>query len=149
MSQLKISAFALSSVVGKFSKQQQLVILNFFQTFGDLPDKNYRTNCKFVTKMAERICFVCQEASSGHLTNSCPEIVCKKCGQKGHIRSSSSHVFTIHESTNIRLILYIISPIFRCFLFLQYVKKFCTEMRKCLYNSGASAILKNRLLKVR
>ena len=105
MSQLKISAFALSSagsVVSKFSKQQLFDF--YFQTFGDLPDQDYRTNCKFVTEMANQICFVCQEASFDHMTNSCPEIVCKKCGQKGHIRSSSPHVFTIHESMNIRIV---------------------------------------------
>ena len=37
--------------------------------------------------MAERLCFVCQDfkESIGHVTNSCPHIICKNCGQKGHI----------------------------------------------------------------
>ena len=104
LSQLKISAFAHNSVVSKFSKQQ-LVIFIFSPNFWEIYlIENYRINCIFVTKMAHQICFVCQEASIGHTTNSCPEIVCKNCGQKGHIRSSSSHVFTIHESTNMRIV---------------------------------------------
>ena len=37
--------------------------------------------------MSEKNCYLCQEPKSvvGHDTQSCPNVKCKKCGQKGHI----------------------------------------------------------------
>ena len=37
--------------------------------------------------MSENNCYLCQEPKSvvGHNTQSCPNVKCKKCGQKGHI----------------------------------------------------------------
>ena len=37
--------------------------------------------------MSEFNCYLCQEPKSvvGHNTQSCPNVKCKKCGQKGHI----------------------------------------------------------------
>ena len=52
--------------------------------------------------MANQICFVCQEASIGHLTNSCPEIVCKKCGQKGHISLDCNNNEIVNNENNER-----------------------------------------------
>ena len=36
----------------------------------------------------EKICFICQdfESSVGHKTKDCPNIICEKCGQKGHVK---------------------------------------------------------------
>ena len=38
--------------------------------------------------MSENNCYLCQEPKSvvGHNTQSCPNVKCKKCGQKGHIQ---------------------------------------------------------------
>ena len=52
--------------------------------------------------MASQICFVCQEASTGHLTNSCPKIVCKKCGQKGHISLDCNNNEIVNNENNER-----------------------------------------------
>ena len=52
--------------------------------------------------MANQICFVCQEASIGHLTSSCPEIVCKKCGQKGHISLDCNNNEIVNNENNER-----------------------------------------------
>ena len=37
--------------------------------------------------MSENNCYLCQEPKSvvGHNTQSCPNVKCKNCGQKGHI----------------------------------------------------------------
>ena len=37
--------------------------------------------------MSENNCYLCQEPKSvvGHNTQSCPNVKCKKCGEKGHI----------------------------------------------------------------
>ena len=37
--------------------------------------------------MSENNCYLCQEPKGvvGHNTQSCPNVKCKKCGQKGHI----------------------------------------------------------------
>ena len=43
-------------------------------------------NCNLLTKMDENYCFLCQRTKSigGHSTKSCPNVICKTCGQKGH-----------------------------------------------------------------
>ena len=37
--------------------------------------------------MSDKNCYLCQEPKSvvGHDTQSCPNVKCKKCGQKGHV----------------------------------------------------------------
>ena len=53
--------------------------------------------------MSENNCYLCQEPKSvvGHNTQSCPNVKCKKCGQKGHIyRNCPSLSFNIDRKAD-------------------------------------------------
>ena len=43
--------------------------------------------------MAENMCIFCQEYKEtvGHVTSSCPNVICKRCGRKGHFKMNCEH----------------------------------------------------------